>query len=79
MHVGLTNVDPNRPQTVRIKLDGLTAAGVSGRILTAGAMDAHNTFANPNMVRPIPFGSSTEGGKMTFDMPAKSVAVVTVD
>jgi len=27
----------------------------------------------------VAFSSSTEGGKMSFDMPAKSVAVVTVD
>jgi hypothetical protein len=31
------------------------------------------------MVRPIAFSNSTEGGKMSFDMPAKSVAVVKVD
>jgi len=27
----------------------------------------------------VAFTSSTEGGKMSFDMPAKSVAVVTMD
>jgi len=50
-----------------------------GRILSAFAMDAHNTFDKPNQVHPVAFSSSTEGGKMSFDMPAKSVAVVTVD
>ena len=33
----------------------------------------------PNMVHPVPFHGSTEGGKLTFDMPAKSVAVVAVN
>jgi hypothetical protein len=31
------------------------------------------------MVRPIAFSNSTQDGKMSFDMPAKSVAVVKVD
>jgi hypothetical protein len=30
-------------------------------------------------VHPLAFQSSTQDGKMSFDMPAKSVAVVTVD
>jgi alpha-L-arabinofuranosidase len=50
-----------------------------GRILTAFAMDAHNSFDQPNLVHPVPFHGSTEGGKLSFDMPAKSVAVVTVN
>jgi alpha-N-arabinofuranosidase len=50
-----------------------------GRIHSAFAMDAHNTFAQPNLVRPVAFQSSTQDGKMSFDMPAKGVAVVTVD
>ena len=50
-----------------------------GRILSAFGMDAHNTFDKPDLVHPVAFASSTEGGKMSFDMPAKSVAVVTMD
>jgi alpha-N-arabinofuranosidase len=42
-------------------------------------MDAHNSFADPNRVRPLPFSGSTEGGKLSYDMPAKAVAVVKVD
>ena len=68
---------------VQYALKGKTAADTLTTDLviapTGGAMDAHNSFANPNMVRPIPFSSSTEGGKMSFDMPAKSVAVVKLD
>src|SRR2546421_65466 len=42
VHVGLTNVDPSQPATVSVKLDGVTAAQVSGRVLTGATMDAHN-------------------------------------
>jgi len=73
--LSIVNTDPNHAVQVVTNLTGTA----HGRILSAFAMDAHNTFANPNMVRPIAFSSSTEGGKMSFDMPAKSVAVVTMD
>jgi len=73
--LSIVNTDPNHAVQVVTNLTGTA----HGRILSAFAMDAHNTFANPNMVRPIPFSNSTQDGKMSFDMPAKSVAVVTMD
>ncbi|HUE63024.1 MAG TPA: alpha-L-arabinofuranosidase C-terminal domain-containing protein [Rhizomicrobium sp.] len=73
--LSIVNTDPGHAVQVVTNLAG----SAHGRILTAFAMDAHNSFDNPNMVHPLAFQSSTEGGKMSFDMPAKSVAVVTVD
>jgi alpha-N-arabinofuranosidase len=73
--LSIVNTDPGHAVQVVTNLTG----SAHGRILTAFAMDAHNTFDNPNMVHPLPFQGSMEGGKMSFDMPAKSVAVVTVD
>jgi alpha-N-arabinofuranosidase len=73
--LSIVNTDPNHAVQVITNLTG----SAHGRILSAFAMDAHNTFANPDMVRPIAFSNSTEGGKMSFDMPAKSVAVVKLD
>ncbi len=73
--LSIVNSDPGHAVQVVTNLTG----SAKGRILSAFAMDAHNTFQNPNMVRPIAFSSSTENGKMSFDMPAKSVAVVTMD
>jgi alpha-N-arabinofuranosidase len=42
-------------------------------------MDAHNTFDAPNRLRPVAFSGKNDGGKLVFDLPAKSVAVVTLD
>ena len=50
VHVGLSNLDPTQPNTVTVKLDGLTAGTVSGRVLTANAMNAHNTFEAPFII-----------------------------
>jgi len=73
--LSIVNTNPDHAVQVVTNLTGTA----QGRILTAIAMDAHNTFGQPNLVHPVPFHGSTEGGKLSFDMPAKSVAVVTVN
>jgi alpha-N-arabinofuranosidase len=73
--LSIVNTDPNHAVQVVTNLTG----SAHGRILSAFAMDAHNTFDKPNQVHPVAFQSSTQDGKMSFDMPAKGVAVVTVD
>jgi alpha-N-arabinofuranosidase len=79
VHIGLTNVDPNHPASVTVKLDGVSGAGVSGRILTAAAMDAHNTFDAPDAVRPAPFtGARLTDGALAVDLPPKSVVMLDI-
>lgn len=77
VHVGLSNLDPNQSNTVTIDLDGLRVAKVSGRILTAATINAHNTFDKPEAVKPAAFkGGSVRGGKLVATLPAKSVVVL---
>jgi alpha-N-arabinofuranosidase len=79
VHVGLTNVDPNQPATVTVTMDGVSGAGVTGRIITAAAMDAHNTFDAPDTVRPAAFtGASLSGKTLSVTLPAKSVVMLDV-
>jgi len=73
--LSIVNTDPGHAVQVVTNLTGTA----HGRILSAFAMDAHNSFDKPNLVHPLPFASSTQDGKMSFDMPAKGVAVVKVD
>ena len=50
---------------------------VTGRILTAPTMQAHNTFDQPDAVRPAPFtGARLAGATLTVELPAKSVVVL---
>lgn len=77
VHVALSNLDPNQSNTVTIKLDGVSASAVSGRILTASAMNAHNTFAAPEAIKPAAFtGAAVQGGQLVVTLPAKSVVVL---
>jgi alpha-N-arabinofuranosidase len=77
VHVALVNVDPNRPIKVQVAVSGLTANAVTGRILTAAAMDAHNGFEAPDAVTPATFtGATVAGDRLDVTLPAKSIVVL---
>jgi alpha-N-arabinofuranosidase len=77
--LALTNVDPREATTMIMNSPGVTARSAVGEVLTASAVDSHNSFDRPNAVRPIAYRGSVSGGKLRFDLPAKSVAVVRVE
>jgi alpha-N-arabinofuranosidase len=77
MHVTMSNVDPTRPRTVTASIRGASVTGVTGRVLTADAMSAHNTFEKPDAVKPAPFtGARVSGGALTVNLPPKSIVVL---
>lgn len=77
VHVALSNLDPNQTNSVTINLAGVSASGVTGRVLTASAINSHNTFDAPEVVRPAAFnGASLQGGQLSVTLPAKSVVVL---
>jgi len=77
IHVSLCNLNPNRPATITIELRGASPKTVSGRVLTASEMTAHNTFTNPNTVTPQRFTDArlVKNG-FTVTLPPKSVVVL---
>ena len=77
VYVALSNLDPNRAADVSASLSGLDASAVSGRVLTADAITAHNTFDQPGRVEPVQFdGASLDGNRLTVALPAKSLVVL---
>ena len=77
--LALTNVDPNEPTTMVVNVPGMAARSATGEVLTAPAVDSHNTFQQPDAGRPAPYRGSISDGKLRFDLPTKSIAVVRVD
>ena len=77
IHVSLCNLNPNTPAQLICDLQGAKPQRISGRVLTADAMQAHNTFDNPETVKPAQFDHCklTDGG-FTASLPAKSVVVL---
>ena len=64
---------------VECRLTGLDSGTVSGRVLTASAMNAHNTFDAPYAIAPADFtGAVLKDGLLTLTLPAKSVVVLAV-
>ncbi|TWH05042.1 MULTISPECIES: alpha-N-arabinofuranosidase [Pseudoxanthomonas] len=80
VYVALSNFDPNRTTTVSTRLSGVQATRVSGRVLTAGAITAHNTFEQPELVKPATFyGATVSGGTLQVELPAKSLVVLRLE
>jgi alpha-N-arabinofuranosidase len=78
--IGLANLDPHKAVNVSTLIAGAQAGQVKGEILTADAMDAHNTFDNPDAVHSVAFdGAKLAGGKLSLTLPAKSVVVLTLN
>jgi alpha-N-arabinofuranosidase len=79
VHLSLANTSPAQAVTLTVKLAGLTPKSVAGRVLTATAMNAHNTFEASDAVQPATFsGATLEGDRLEVKLPAKSVVVLTL-
>ncbi|HVW21236.1 MAG TPA: alpha-N-arabinofuranosidase [Opitutaceae bacterium] len=79
IHLSLVNANPRERARVSCTLAGRPLGQVSGRILTAPTMQAHNTFDQPDAVHPVDFGAfQTSGGTLTVDLPSKSVVVLEI-
>jgi alpha-N-arabinofuranosidase len=76
--LGLVNLDPAEPVTIAATIAGFAAQSARGRVLTAGAMDAHSSFAEPERVKPAPIDVTLQEGTLRVELPAKSVTVITV-
>ena len=77
IHLSLANTSPTQAVTLSVKLAGFTPKSVTGRVLTATAMNAHNTFEAPNAVQPAAFGGATvKGDTLEVKLPAKAVVVL---
>ena len=77
IHISLANLNPNKAITVTCPVIGDTYKNITGEVLTAGEMNAYNTFENPGVVKPAAFnGFRQKDGVITVTMPAKSVVVL---
>jgi len=79
IHVSLCNMDPNNAAKIVCELRGSKAKSVTGRLLTAADMTTHNTFENPEMLRPIDFKAvQLKNNNVSATLPAKSVVILEI-
>ena len=80
INISLCNLEPNESATVSCELRAAKVKKVSGRVLTAEAMNAHNTFEDPQAIKPAVFNDiQLAGDGFTATLPAKSVVVLQVE
>jgi alpha-N-arabinofuranosidase len=80
IHITICNLNPNKNARLECVINGASPQGVMGRVLTSGKITDHNTFENPEAVKPIPLtGTSVDGSLVTVTIPAKSVVVMAVE
>jgi alpha-N-arabinofuranosidase len=80
VHLSLANTSPAQALTLTVELAGLAAKSVTGRILTARAMNAHNTFEAKDAVQPALFDAAAlAGDTLEVKLPAKSVVVLALE
>jgi alpha-N-arabinofuranosidase len=77
VHVSIVNAHAHQVVRLDCALKSLDAKKVSGRVLTSKELDAHNTFREPERVRPVTFvDASLQNGRLTADIPPHSVVVL---
>ncbi|HEY3320072.1 MAG TPA: alpha-N-arabinofuranosidase [Planctomycetota bacterium] len=77
VHLSLCNMSPGQAVELDCDLHGIKASSVSGKILSAPVINAHNTFDKPNAVKPKGFNDARlSGRRLRVSLPAHSVVVL---
>ena len=77
IHISLVNIDAKQVQDVVIDIRGAKFNAVTGRILTSGKLQDHNTFEKPDAVRPDAFKDAyLTSNTMKVKLPPFSVVVL---
>lgn len=79
--VTLTVVNPSldRPLTTEVSLRGASIAFATGTVLVSNDIHDHNTFANPNAVKPTPATlKAPTAGRLFHTFPAASITTLQI-
>ncbi|GIK72450.1 MAG: intracellular exo-alpha-L-arabinofuranosidase 2 [Chloroflexota bacterium] len=79
LHLTASNANPHKDIAVSVFIRGLKGRTVEGQALHAAAMNAHNTFEQPDVVKPQPFnGARLTAEGMEFVIPKMSVIALDI-
>lgn len=81
IYISLVNLDHKDRAEIEIELRGCDVQGkeIEGKILSATTRDAHNTFEEPEQVKPASFQDFTiQDSTMTVTLPPMAVAVLSI-
>ena len=76
-HISLVNIDSKQTQEISVDILGAAYKSVTGRVLTSGKLQDHNTFDQPEKIKPASFkDAQIKGGKLQVKLPPFSVVVL---
>ncbi|MHC4842200.1 MAG: alpha-N-arabinofuranosidase [Planctomycetota bacterium] len=80
IHISICNLNPNDEAELSCEIRGAKTSKISGQVLTAPEITSHNTFDNPEVVKPSDFSkyNKTENGFETA-LPARSIVVFEIE
>ena len=79
VHISLVNIDAQDVKKVSVDLRGMDFSSVEGEMLTSGKVQDHNTFEEPEKVKPARFRQFKRSGNIIeVELPPVSVVVLEV-
>lgn len=79
IHISLVNIDPAHAQKISLTLDTEKFSAASAKILSSKKLQDHNSFEEPEKIKPVVFNDySLSNGKISINLPATSVVVITL-
>jgi len=77
--LAVVNSQATQASELTLDLAGASASRAQGRVLSAATMDAENSFAAPEAVKPQPYSAQAVNGRLSLKLPAKSIVVVALE
>ena len=79
IHLSMTNLDHERAAAVTAHLSGSSPRTCRGRVLKGSTLNSHNSFDQPEQVRPVPIEAVTvTGSRLAIQLPPGSVTVLEI-
>jgi alpha-N-arabinofuranosidase len=77
VYISIVNIDASKAREISIDVRGKQFREMSGRILTSARLQDHNTFNEPEKIKPTVFkGARLNGGTASMSIPPFSVVVL---
>jgi alpha-L-arabinofuranosidase len=79
INISFCNTDPSNEAEVDCELFGININKISGRALTGSSFNEHNTFDNPNQIKPADFNEvKIKESNFIVKLPSKSIVVLSI-
>jgi len=77
INISIVNINPDKDIDLQCEIRGADVKDVTGRILTASTLDAHNTFDQPDNVKIADFTKmKLKNNVIDLKIPSKSVLMI---